>query len=89
MCARRPADFRIVARSESVPRQIVGYRARLDPAVAHALTEALLEMYATEEGRAVLKKFKTSQFDHLPDGVEPTFARIDRILSVFDGPLTD
>lgn len=89
IAARRPADFRVVARSESVPRQVVGFRTGLDPAVAKALTEALLEMHTTKSGRAVLKKFKSAQFDHFPDGVEATFARIDRILSALDGPLTD
>ena len=87
--ARRPADFRVVARSESVPRQVVGFRAGLDPAVAKAVTAALLEMHTTESGRAVLKQFRTARFDHFPDGVEATFARIDRILSALDGPLTD
>lgn len=89
IAARRPADFRVVARSESVPRQVVGFRTGLDPAVAKALTEALLEMHTTKSGRAVLKKFKSAQFDHFPDGVEATFSRIDRILSALDGPLTD
>ncbi|MDH3660012.1 MAG: phosphate/phosphite/phosphonate ABC transporter substrate-binding protein, partial [Alphaproteobacteria bacterium] len=49
--ARRPTNFRVVARSESVPRQVVGLRAGLDPAVASALTEVLLEMHTTETGR--------------------------------------
>lgn len=89
IAARRPGDFRVVARSESVPRQVVGYRAGLDPAVAKGLTEALLEMHTTESGRAVLKKFRSARFDRFPDGIEATFARIDRILSALDGPLTD
>lgn len=89
IAARRPSDFRIITRSKSVPRQVVGYRAGLDPALADALTEVLLDMHNTEEGRAVLSKFKTARFDHFPGRVEATFARIDGILAALDGPLTD
>lgn len=89
MVARRPNDFRVIARSESVPRHVVSYRAGLDPAVADAVTKVLLNVHTTETGRAVLKAAKTARFDRFPGGADQTFARMDRILGHLNEPLTN
>lgn len=76
----RPDAFRVLGESESVPRQVIGYRTGLDPAIAEALTEHFLAMHLSEPGKAVLKSSKTARFDRFPDGPEPTFVRMSQIL---------
>jgi phosphonate transport system substrate-binding protein len=77
----RPNAFRIIGESESVPRNVIGYRSGLDPAIAQALTEQLLNMHVSDAGKAVLESSKTTRFDRFPDGAELTFARMSQILT--------
>ncbi len=81
----RPNTFKIIGRTESVPRQVIGYRSGLDSTISQALTEQLLKMHLSEAGKAVLKSAKTARFDHLPDGPEPTFERMSQILTRLNG----
>lgn len=81
----RPNTFKIIGRTESVPRQVLGFRSGLDPAIADAVKQQFLQMHLSEAGKAVLEIAKTSLFDEFPDGVEPTFARMSQILTRLDG----
>ncbi len=80
----RPDAFRIIGESESVPRQVVGYRTNLDTAIAEALTEQFLSMHLSDAGKAALKSAKTTRFDHFPGGPEQIFARMSQILMRLD-----
>lgn len=89
IAARRPGDFRVIARSESVPRHVIGYRSGLDPEISKAITRILQTMHTTEAGQAVQKKIKTSRFDQFPHGIDATFARMAEILVALDATLTN
>lgn len=81
----RPNLFKIIGRSESVPRQVIAYRRDLDPAVSQALTEQFLNMHLSPTGKAVLKSARTTRFDNFPDGSERTFTRMSQILNRLNG----
>lgn len=77
----QPGRFRALARSIDVPRQVGVHSGDLDPELVGRLVEILTEMDQTEEGRAVLRKFKdTERFDQFPDGVEATFGPIYELI---------
>lgn len=80
--AALPGQYRVIARSVDVPRQIVVRSGDMSPEMTERLTDVMTGMHLTEEGRAVLTLFnETSQFDRFPDGVEVTFAPIRAILA--------
>jgi ABC-type phosphate/phosphonate transport system substrate-binding protein len=60
---------------------VVSHRAGLDPALVQAVADALLAMEGDEEGREVLKTFKTARFDRFPESVDEVFARVEAILA--------
>lgn len=60
-------QLKILAKTRSVPRQIISLRKDLDPKIAKALREALLSMNNDPEGREVMKRQqKTTGIDGLP-----------------------
>jgi phosphonate transport system substrate-binding protein len=74
-------QFRVLARSRSIPRHVVAHRLDLDPAVVDELERVLTTMEETEAGRAALEGFQnTTRFDRFPGGVEATFAPINAML---------
>jgi len=83
-------QFRVLARSRSMPRQAVAHRADLRPAVVRELEHILTSMEDTEAGRETLEAFQnTTRFDRFPGGVEATFAPIDAMLERLDESLTN
>lgn len=77
----QPGGYRVIARSIEVPRQAGVVRGDLDPALVDRITEMLLAMNATSEGRDVLAKFnETDRFDAFPGGADATFATIYEVL---------
>ncbi len=77
----RPGQFRAIARSEDVPRQVVIRRAGMDEALVARIAEVLTTMHETDHGLEVMAKFHdTTRFDAFPDGVEATFGRIYALL---------
>ena len=63
----RAGELVTVARSIDVPRHGVVARTDLDPALAQALTAALMTLHETAEGQEVLEEFDdTARFDALP-----------------------
>ena len=90
IAAKQPNAFKVIDRSESVPRHVLGFRVGLDPTVAEAVTDELLRMHLSETGRTALKSSKTARFDvRFPDGPQTTFARMAQILARLDVPLTN
>ena len=76
-----PGSFRILARSIEVPRQVIIRRGGLDDGLMAAVTDVLLDMENSADGREVLKSFNhTTRFDRFPAGVDDTFNPIYAIL---------
>jgi phosphonate transport system substrate-binding protein len=87
---KRKDNLVVIARSITIPRQVVAHRNGLDPAVVVELERVLIAMEGTEEGRKALKDFqKTTRFDRFPGGVEATFAPINAMLDRLDASLTN
>ena len=60
-------QLKIIARSRSVPRQIISIRKDLDPKLAKALRETLLNMNKDPEGQEAMRnQQKTTGIDELP-----------------------
>jgi phosphonate transport system substrate-binding protein len=77
----QPGRFRILARSVDLPRNAAVHRRDLEPELVARVTEILLAMNATTEGRAVLASFgDTTRFDRFPIGTEATFQPIFQLL---------
>jgi len=77
-----PGQYRRLAKSTEVPRQVVLKRKGFDPVVADRVAEVLTSMHETEEGRDILGKFnKTTQFDHFQEGPAAAMAPLLEILS--------
>lgn len=78
--SRLPADtqaqLKIIAATEDVPRQMVLVRAGMDADLVAAIRVALLDMEQSEEGRAALEKFQTTEFAEFEEGAEVELARM-------------
>ena len=73
----RPGAIRSIARTITVPRQVVMRAAGMPEAQAARIADVLIAMHDTDEGREVLAKFnKTDRFEEFPDGPEATFKPI-------------
>lgn len=75
-----PEDTRsalnILGETEIVARNVAVVRPGMDPLLIQAIKGLLLALDETEEGRAVLEKFKTFQFDEFPGGEESALTRM-------------
>jgi phosphonate transport system substrate-binding protein len=62
-------SLKVIAKTVSVPRQIIAVRKDLDPKMVEALKKVLSEMDSTPEGLGVLKRQQnTSKIDEIPPG---------------------
>jgi phosphonate transport system substrate-binding protein len=60
-------DIKVIAKSMSVPRQLISIRKDLDPKIVVALKDLLTSMEKTAEGQAVLKRQQgTTNIDVIP-----------------------
>lgn len=81
MAGERIDELRIIARTPSLPRNLVCARRGLDPAVEAAIIDVLLGMASDEAGRAVLEAYEeTARFDRLPQGAEEALAEVAGLL---------
>lgn len=79
--AARPGEFKVIATSQPVPRQVVLHRKDMDTDLLEDLRSVLIDMFRSRQGRDVLAAFfDTAGFDEFPRGVKETFAPIYRIL---------
>ncbi len=80
-----PGQYRIVAQSAEVPRQVVMKRAGIDPAVAASVADVLTTMHQNEDGAEILRKFnKTTQFEVFSDAPDVVVAPLAEILSTLE-----
>jgi phosphonate transport system substrate-binding protein len=72
-------SLKVIAKTASVPRQIIAVRKNLDPTLLKALKEVLLNMDKDPEGRGVLKRQQnTTKIDEIPPGALEQFKYIER-----------
>jgi phosphonate transport system substrate-binding protein len=77
-----------LARTEATPRQVGLVRFGLDERLTQAIIRVLTAMDESEEGRAALEAFQTSQFDEFPEGILAASARMREMMElVKDIPL--
>jgi len=73
--------LKIVAKTRSVPRQIISLRKDLDPQMVKALKETLLNMPKDPEGREAMKKQQqTTGIDEIPPGSLEQLKDIERFI---------
>ncbi|MEM6384216.1 MAG: phosphate/phosphite/phosphonate ABC transporter substrate-binding protein [Pseudomonadota bacterium] len=75
--AARPGEYRVLARSINVPRQIVVRRGDLNLVIAGRVSFVLQDMANSVAGKQTMMLFnETTRFDPFPLGVEATFGPI-------------
>jgi len=73
--------LKIIARTKSVPRQIISVRKDLDPKIVTALREILINMDKDPEGQAALKgQQRTTKIDEIPPGSLEHLRDIERFI---------
>jgi len=60
----------VLARTESVPRQVVVVRPGMSSELLEAIKHILITAHENEQGQAALEPFQTSRFDEFPEGIE-------------------
>jgi phosphonate transport system substrate-binding protein len=76
------AELVVIGQSQSVPRHVALASLKTDKKLRQRLTELLLAMHETEEGRAVLEAFEeTSQFDPFPEGAEAAMKALTKLFA--------
>ncbi|MBI1995158.1 MAG: PhnD/SsuA/transferrin family substrate-binding protein [Deltaproteobacteria bacterium] len=72
-------SLKVIAKTASVPRQIIAVRKGLDPNLLKALKEVLLNMDKDPEAQGVLKRQQnTTKIDAIPPGSLEQFKYIER-----------
>lgn len=73
--------LKIIARTKSVPRQIISVRKDLGPKIVAALREILINMDKDPEGQAALKgQQKTTKIDEIPAGSLEHLKDVERFI---------
>jgi ABC-type phosphate/phosphonate transport system substrate-binding protein len=73
--------IKVIARSMSVPRQLISARKDLDPKIVTALQEILINMDKNSEGQAVLNRQQgTTNIDAIPSGSLERMKVIERFI---------
>jgi phosphonate transport system substrate-binding protein len=70
------AELKIIAATEDVPRQLVLVQPGMDADLVAAIRAELLAMDESEEGRAALEVFQTTEFAEFEEGAEAALARM-------------
>src|SRR3990170_1382272 len=74
-------QLKIIARTRSVPRQIISVRKDLDPKMVASLKEILINMDKVPEGQAALKgQQRTTKIDDIPPGSLEHLKDIERFI---------
>lgn len=65
-------DFKVIYKTESVPRNLILVRGDMNPEMQTAVKDILINMRLNKEGRKIMweKLSKTLHFDEFPEGVE-------------------
>jgi phosphonate transport system substrate-binding protein len=84
-----PGAIRSIARTITVPRQVVMRAAGMPEAQTARIADVLTAMHESDEGREVLAKFnKTERFEEFPDGPQATFKPVYEQLQFLEAETT-
>jgi phosphonate transport system substrate-binding protein len=73
----------VLAKTESVPRQVVVARPGMDAELLEAIKQILITAHESEEGRVALESFsQTSRFDEFPEGIEAAQDRMREMMEI-------
>lgn len=72
----------VLAKTESVPRQVVVARPGIDPELLEAIKQILTTAHESKAGQAALEPFQTSRFDEFPEGIEAAQNRMREMMEV-------
>lgn len=70
----------VLARTETVPRQVVVARSGMDEEMLAAIIATLTSVHETEEGEAALESFQTTRFDEFPEGIEQALEQMREMM---------
>ncbi len=80
-----PGQYRSIAQSQDVPRQVVMMAEGVSPALANAVADLLTSMHLQEANQAILYKFnKTTRFDRFEQSPDAVMAPMMDILTALD-----
>lgn len=71
-----------LAKTESVPRQVVVARPGIDPELLQAITQILVTAHESPEGQAALEPFQTTRFDEFPEGIQAAQDRMREMMEI-------
>ena len=74
-----------LARTESIPRQVMVARADLDPELLDAIIQILLTIDQDEAAQPALEAFQTTKFDEFPEGIEAATQRMRDMMQTVQG----
>ncbi|MBC8505920.1 MAG: phosphate/phosphite/phosphonate ABC transporter substrate-binding protein [Anaerolineales bacterium] len=75
----------VLAKTDSIPRQIVIVRSGVNPKLLEAITRILTTAHETEEGQIALEAFQTSRFDEFPEGIETAAEQMRQMIEIVQG----
>ncbi len=73
-----------LARTESVPRQVVVIRSDIDPELRDAIIQILITAHQTEKGMSALEFFQTTKFDQFPEGIDAAKIRMRDMMAIVE-----
>lgn len=81
-----PEDVReqlvALANTDAVPRQVGLVRPGMEPELQEAIKAILIGADESEEGKAALENFQTTQFDDFPEGIEAAQASMREVRDI-------
>lgn len=80
-----PGQYRSIAQSQDVPRQVVMMAKGVEPAVAEAVADLLTSMHESEDSKKILYKFnKTTRFERFEQPPSAVMAPMTDILAALE-----
>lgn len=76
------AELKIIAETESVPRQLVLIGPNISDDLRAAIRQVLLDADESEAGQKALEIFLTTQFDEFPEGAAKALQRMDELYNL-------
>ena len=75
----------VLAKTDSVPRQVVLVRPGMDPDLLQAIIDRLIGANEDPAAQAALEAFQTTQFDIFPEGIDAAQDRMREMMQLIQG----